>query len=543
METLKIKTIHGYGPLWTYKCIDASLALINNKKIYPTRPEKIEITQYSLPNLRGPNYYIAKLLDKWRCRKFKSTPLPFAPDATKILQDVGSDEACLNLPVSKVQIVTNTVKIKGSIFFFIKAYCLTAKLFLKVIFGGEGYSDILNFTHRGVHIGDLVCSVTIREYPSFFGRLKLSNALFHNCIRAICLVESFNNIDFRHSFVMTPDYTYFPTAFSRTSKNLGAFIIESSWPYAEYKVGDVIINNYSDYILNHKNIKNDISRHFNARLRPGRRYFSYMNLENPKVKGKILDMSSNEVMLSGEQPFVAIVFLHNVSDSGYLCGLDGYNDMVEWSEQTIQILCDNQAVSHILVKPHPNSGIFLSDSIFEEKIISNFKDSSKVIFLHKSTSIHDLRGIPNMMAISHHGSVLEEAAFLKIPTVSYHNAFFRPKELFVNYAWDDRMRYEEFLLNIKSLNELKKYNYGKLKTHVAAYRLLVLTADEVDLAAKFKYYSTQFLNLADGDFKSEIDLLLERKITSESIINFLDIVHDWNFLEEYFEFVYSKRFN
>lgn len=113
----------------------------------------------------------------------------------------------------------------------------------------------------------------------------------------------------------------------------------------------------------------------------------------------------------GQQTVPIVVYLHDVRDAQYVCGVDGYRDIQHWAYETLEILSTRSGVL-LLAKPHPN---ILGESRTgpnNDFLAILGREFPGVFWIPPHVALDDLLNEfgPTLVVISHHGTVGLEMA-------------------------------------------------------------------------------------------------------------------------------------
>ena len=167
----------------------------------------------------------------------------------------------------------------------------------------------------------------------------------------------------------------------------------------------------------------------------------YANYKNQKSKYKFQNIDY-------------VIYAHSFVDGQLFYGYDGFSNLFEWLDFTIDYLLKKK--KKILVKGHPNfynktlGDISYQDSKLFEKIIKKYSNSN-IIFINEALKNSLLlKNIDKKtIIISHHGTALLESTFLGYKTICSKYCI-----------WDDKFHISNQWSNIKDYKRLldKKYN-------------------------------------------------------------------------------------
>tara|TARA_B110000971_G_C20006738_1_gene499515 strand:- start:1384 stop:2130 length:747 start_codon:yes stop_codon:yes gene_type:complete len=161
---------------------------------------------------------------------------------------------------------------------------------------------------------------------------------------------------------------------------------------------------------------------------------------------KIQNSNSN---LKDIRKFEYIIYAHSFLDAQLWYGNDGFVNLYDWLEFTIQKLKEKKV--KVLVKSHPN---FYNKSISEfGKIdqkkfmkLSNKYSSNEVVFLNQPIKNGDLLKIidKKTILVSHHGTALLEGLYTGFKCISSISTFWS-KEIKITNQWTSQNEYAALL--------------------------------------------------------------------------------------------------
>ena len=145
------------------------------------------------------------------------------------------------------------------------------------------------------------------------------------------------------------------------------------------------------------------------------------------------------------------MYAHSFADGQLGYGLDGFSNVREWIEFTLEKL--DTGKNKIYIKAHPNfttRGYFNEACAMDKHIFSliknKFRFSSRLLFEDEAVKNADLLRLINKktILISHHGSVILENTYKKFKNISSTATLWENK-LKVTNAWSTKEEYEILL--------------------------------------------------------------------------------------------------
>jgi hypothetical protein len=360
----------------------------------------------------------------------------------------------------------------------------------------------LQLSYRGVHIGDLVGSQALRNYPSAGGSINECQGLWPTLLLAVGIIDYINKLPdelLENSCVVVPDASYLPGLYKRALAEKGANILELHHYSEEFLLVSQPAHEWNPKLVNRQgrasltaSEREKVQRYFEERMATPERHLPYMtvgvNHDDPNVRdihGRLIDFQP-----SGN---VAVLYLHSFDDGQYWYGIDGFDDIYHWTTYTIEELLKNTDVDKVLIKPHPNVDYieYPGDRIAMTRLTSHYQGLGKLVFLSKAVSAQSLLVKTKFLGITHHGSVAEELAFLNVPVIA---SAFAPwgKSYDFLHTWSNPLEYRQLLTRFKDLYSINRSIRcaEELGQFILDYRLNVMSQPEKTTwikYARFKY--------------------------------------------------------
>jgi hypothetical protein len=349
---------------------------------------------------------------------------------------------------------------------------------------------LLQLKYEGVLIGDLIASSSLRAYPKAGGSLHKSRGFLSLIARSVALVDYCKNnlsiIDYNDAYVTIPEPTYLHAIYRRSLHSFGANILETH----HYKGYNKIIESNkvltNPAIVQNPDLKNrNVNReksivYLNIRIEKPIESLWYMYNGVNRSDELLLDLNGFEVRIQGGQLY-AVVFLHSFDDGQYYFGLDGFDDLYEWTTETIDQLLENKNFNTIFVKPHPNSNYSRcpGDLVAFQRLTKRYKQRERIVWLRKDISPKAFVNSGKFFGITHHGSVAEELVFLEVPVIAGTCAPWGSAYKFV-HTWRSPNEYREMLksLSLDTWNRPSDYMRNDLYRFVQEYRINTLPVEE-----------------------------------------------------------------
>jgi hypothetical protein len=149
---------------------------------------------------------------------------------------------------------------------------------------------------------------------------------------------------------------------------------------------------------------------------------------------------------------IAVVYAHSFTDAQLSLGYDGFLNVYEWLEFTIDYLLSNGF--QVVVKAHPNfwatgfeSQVVYWDQKIWEQVVKKYEARSNLIIIDWPLNNYTLlRRLPknNSVLVSHHGNAIIEGAYLGFKTLSSTKAVWGEYYKFGEF-WKDKESYVQKL--------------------------------------------------------------------------------------------------
>ena len=157
-----------------------------------------------------------------------------------------------------------------------------------------------------------------------------------------------------------------------------------------------------------------------------------------------------------------LIYIHAFTDDQLRWGYDGFSNMRDWLEFTIETLLKNN--HKVIIKSHPNYNKYNKHnklrnnyemSILNE-IVKKYSKNKNIIFILDPIKNAEIlsKVSKNIILITHHGTAILESIYLKFKIISYYRGVFNGFKL--TNMWKNVFEYEK-LLN-KNFHDLKFAN-------------------------------------------------------------------------------------
>jgi hypothetical protein len=360
--------------------------------------------------------------------------------------------------------------------FKFKLICLTSfnfslYLFFKIVFTNKDFKSLF---YDGIFVGDSLLSIALRRSSN--PKLKLGLRFFLYLLRIIYIIKVTKSSNIKHNanYLLLFDWHYYERILYRCMSEGKVKLVDS----ISYQKNESIIDidrtlDYSPFIVKKRNnffsnsMKEKVDNFLKQRICNPGDFQWYLKGNGNLTTNSVLDEYGKDIVLPENNRYIACIFLHSFVDGFVDTICDGFVDQIEYLEFLIhKILCCG-FYDQIYIKPHPQtfSTIYPTD----EKGINYLKKKfrNKVKFLHKRASLLALSKA-NIVCFSHHGSVVEECHYLKMPCVGFMHGPWREFSQFL-YTWESKFDLEHLIyLGPKNLPYIDNDAFYK---YVYEYRL------------------------------------------------------------------------
>ncbi|MDC0096436.1 hypothetical protein OAI58_09140 [Amylibacter sp.] len=347
------------------------------------------------------------------------------------------------------------------------------------------HKKYLEFKSENCYLGLHILSEAMRsDYRSFGSIFNADAGILTAIYKFVMTKKIIHTIPTNVScstYVCGPDQEYTYGVFSQLMSKRGARFIEMVSEQEPFVIQENLDLYYKRPAIKAYPCEHDQSTlaslmdsYFHDRVTAPWKVFPYMDLLKGTKQKPAPSFTRDTSKLT------VVIYLHSFTDAQYVFGHDGYHDLEDWTISTVKALYSNQKVGKIIVKPHP--GI---DPVYHPgDVIANRRLRKrltiygyKVIWADYHFNTQQLINIGKCLAITHHGSVAEEASYLGIPLIASAYGPWGTNYSFGHF-WSDKDKYETLLRTLdvndiaisadhqKSLFEyVKDKNFSSIKPH------------------------------------------------------------------------------
>jgi hypothetical protein len=374
--------------------------------------------------------------------------------------------------------------------------------------------------YRDVQIGDLIASVTIGANPTAGGSLRRCGtvALFW------CLVDAIYTVDYilgqtwnvhDHDYVTTSETTYLDEIYRRTLRSHGLSVLELYDYTGRLRViapGEEWPNPFVARAWQ----GGELSRQQRERARkylaervadPGRHLWDMYVGRNSRETGSVVD-ERGRVIARDDRFLTVIIFLHCFDDAQYWSGLDGFEDLYEWTEVSIDECLDNRQIGRILLKEHPNvdTVMFPGNRRAVERLRDRYQHEPRITFLNRNTNIQALTSLGPVYGITNFGRVAEELVAVGLPVIASSKGPWGKRYPFLR-IWDSPDEYAAILrgLTITDWCAPGDKELDALARFVHEYHLNILPGEDLPIPVQWMVWGDPTIDILARDISDRAE--------------------------------------
>jgi hypothetical protein len=352
--------------------------------------------------------------------------------------------------------------------------------------------------YRSIPVGDLIGSHALRYYPEAGGSIAHSRGIWPTFYRAMAICDyiarSFPG-DCCGAVVTYAEQTYLDAIYFRALPLHGVYAYERMdymQGYKLYPPGESAPNPRVSTSRTTEPIsfreREKVFSYLAGRLRSPEKYLTYLFNGKNSEDIRILDDQGGVAYPSPNGANV-VLFLHSFEDGQFMFGLDGFADLYDWVEFTLDRLVQNRSVARIFIKGHPNAAPekMLGDATALRRLKEKYSKIRKCCFLKSTVGPRAFSAADgSFVGVTHHGSVAEELVYLRIPVVASSSARWGQEYKFAE-LWRTPLEYRLILDSIDSLKSSwdQEFRMSELISFVIDYRLRSWNRDASYVWRKF----------------------------------------------------------
>lgn len=396
---------------------------------------------------------------------------------------------------------------------------------------------LLRLRYRDILVGDLIASETIKRIPSAGGSLRHCDSV----ILFGCLVDVVYTVDYilgrnwsarGSEYVATSETTYLEELYRRTLTLHGVGALELNDYSGRLRIlapgkelpNPFIVRAWKRGALS-AHQRDRTQRYLAERVSDAARHLWYMFVgHNEGEQGRVVD-ERGHVIARDDQSLTVVIFLHGFDDAQYMFGLDGFEDLYEWTLVTIDECLGNRQIGRVLIKEHPNIDLvpFSADKRAVKRLRHRYQNEPSVAFIDRRTDIKALTSLGLVYGITHHGSVAEELVAVGVPVIASSIAPWRKNYPFLR-LWDSPSEYVTILRSLRTVDwrAPDSREMEALLQYVYEYRLNILPGEDLPVSVQWMKWDDNTLDVLDGDITAKEERrIAELKSDSPQLINWL----------------------
>ena len=396
---------------------------------------------------------------------------------------------------------------------------------------------LLLLRYRDVPVGDLVASETIGLNSSAGGSLRRCGfmALFG------CLVDVIYTVDYilgrtwnaqGSAYVTTSETTYLEELYRRTLKLRGFSMLELYdysgrlrvvGPDEEMPNPFIVRGRDGEALSAHQHDRT--WRYLAGRVSDAGKHLWYMSVGQNSSEREHVVSEQGRAVVRDDQSLTVVIFLHSFDDAQYIFGLDGFEDLYEWTVVTINECLGNREIGRVLIKEHPNIDLatFPSDKHAVRRLRSCFQHEPKIEFIDRRTNIKTLTSLGLVYGITHHGSVAEELVAVGLPVIASSTAPWGKNYPFLR-LWDSPSEYVAILRGLRTADWCAPGNGEReaLAQYVHEYRLNIMPGQDTPVSVQWMVWKNSTVDILAPDFSSVTEQqIAELEADSPQLIEWL----------------------
>ena len=374
--------------------------------------------------------------------------------------------------------------------------------------------------YSDVQIGDLVASEMLASQPSAGGSLQRCSkmALWWRLVDAIYTVDYILRYgrELRGShYVATCETTYLEELYRRVLRQQGVHVLElydysgklsTVGPQEEW-LNPFIARPWQGGMLSDDH-RERAQRYLSERVSDAGRHLWYMYVgRNRSGKDSIMDESGRTIERD-ERTLTVIIFLHSFEDAQYWYGHDGFDDLYEWTEVSIDECLKNEAIGRVLIKEHPNVDPerFPGDKQAVQTLKERYSGEPKVFFVGRYANLKTLAGLGVVYGITNYGSVAEELVSIGVPVVASTKAPWEKSYPFPR-LWDSPEEYRTLLRSLSIANWYPPTveEIEALHRFVNEYRLNVSPGQDLPVSVQWLQWKDKTIDILARDISEKAE--------------------------------------
>ena len=346
----------------------------------------------------------------------------------------------------------------------LSTYYLMVKSITYCLINYRNEEKIANYEIDGINIGIPMYSSAYRSYKVYNSKLYLfyrvlmqfilSTRDYINSIDIVSFAQYvyINDISYRHNIL-----------FDICMKN-NIKVYMNTYPFSLVCCHDLKITSREMGGYEYPRVKfsnNEYDIYMRARVQNPAKFIPYYS---PESTNKVLSVNEG-VNLS------VVIYAHSFTDVQLSNGYDGFVNVYDWIDYTIDTLLEKNI--EIIIKGHPNfwaEGYLTSthrwDKMIWKRLIDKYDTFENITFINFPVDNIELLNkldVKKTIVISHHSNAIVEAAYLGYRSVSSVCSPWGKEYYSFCETWGNRLEYRKILDNLDKVDHI---NNSRLKNFV-----------------------------------------------------------------------------
>jgi hypothetical protein len=391
----------------------------------------------------------------------------------------------------------------------------------------------MELDYRGCLVGQVAASVSLNKVYELSGAYRPIRKVWLNLRHSIALALNSFSIGARSDCYFFPhESTYHDLVYVQSFNSSGRNVIEKFTYNHFFKVwgGKDSLDNF--FLVDRAHLRNSklwslVKEYMGANIHKG--LPSYHPLKgNDNGRSLLFNMEEHPTELNFEE-VTAVVFMHSFNDGQFIYGYDGFDDIYDWTIQSIANLIANEYIERIFVKPHPHVDYVGSriESEALQNLMERFKNEEKVVFCSPKSSILLFTHFKKIFGITHHGSIFEEFQYLGKPVIASVFGPWQKGYNFMNlYASPSGLKSAIEGISKSSFPSLDTESTEELYTYIYNYRIVGVSWDSKLITKRFEdefFWAPDFRSL---DFEQREEFFLSMNVCDPRFVETLDYLRN-----------------
>jgi len=341
-------------------------------------------------------------------------------------------------------------------------------IFKSLVYFFINYSNqekITSYEIDGINLGIPILSSAYRSFKVYDSKLYLFFRIFLQII--LSTREYINSIDIssKAGSVYITDISYRKNILFDICMKKNIKVFTKKYPYSLVCFNDLNLTALEISKIEYPKIEfsnAEYEAYMMGRLKNPKDFIPYYS---PEGNSKLININKSDKLS-------VLIYAHSFTDTQLISGYDGFLNVYDWIEYTIDNLLNKNV--EIIIKGHPNfwaegfkSGIAEWDMKIWKKLIKKYDSLEKITIIDFPVDNIDLLqklDVKKTIVMTHHSNALVEAAYLGYKSVSSSCCPWGNDYYSFGKTWGSRIEYKNILEN---LDKVKPVNKMMLKNFVS----------------------------------------------------------------------------